>query len=115
VLQNFARISAEEPELFAPNRTHEDNEDPDPFKTGSTHEMSSTHTKRSGKTSASRPSRAWADASGSEEDDCIILEVFDLLPLSYTLPTMSVSDDRGRQVLEHITPLAAEVGDPLAS
>jgi hypothetical protein len=114
VLQNFARISAEEPESFALKRSYEDDEDPDSFKAGSTHEMGSTHTKRSGKTPASRPSRAQADASGSEEDDCIILEVFDPLPLSYAPPVMSVSADRSRQVLEYVTPLAAEVGDPPA-
>jgi hypothetical protein len=115
VLQNFPRISAEEPESLAPRRTHENEEDTDPFKTGNTHEMGSTHTERSGKNPASRPSRARADASGSEDDDCIILEVFDPLPLSYALPAMSDSADRYRQVLEHVTPLSAEVGDPLAS
>jgi hypothetical protein len=114
-LQNFPRISAEEPESFTPRRTHEDDKDPDPFRTGSAHEMGSIHTKRSGKTSASHPSRARADASGSEEDDCIILEVFDPLPLSYALPVMPVLADRGRHVLEHVTPLAAEVGDTPAS
>ncbi|KAM0929126.1 hypothetical protein ACQ4PT_001831 [Festuca glaucescens] len=69
--QNFARINAEVPESYTPGRTHEDDEDPDPFKVGNTHEMGSTHTKRSA--------------------------------------------DQDRQVLEHVTPLAAEVGDPPAS
>ncbi|KAM0857704.1 hypothetical protein ACQ4PT_048304 [Festuca glaucescens] len=113
--QNFARISAEEPESYTPGRTHEDDEDPDPFRTGSAHEMGSSHTSRSGNTSAPRPSRARANDSGSDKDDCVILEVLDPLPLSYVFPAMSVSADRGRQVLEHVTPLAAEVGDPPAS
>jgi hypothetical protein len=89
--------------------------DPDHFKAGSTHEMDATHTTRSGNTSASRPPRARANDSGSEEDDCIILEVLGPLPISYALPAVPVSADRGRQVLEHITPLFAEVGDPSVS
>ena len=44
-----------------------------------------------------------------------MLEVFGPLPLSYALSAMSVSADQDRQVLEHATPLAAEVGDPPAS
>ena len=114
VLQNFARINAEVPESYTPGRTHEDDEDPDPFKVGNTHEMGSTHTKCSGKTPASRPSRARADVSGSDDNDCIMLEVFDPLPLSYALSAILVSADQDRQVLEHATPLAAEVGDPPA-
>ena len=113
MLQNFSRISTEEPASFTPNRTHEDDEDPDPYKAGSTHEMGSTHATRSGNTPASCPSRARADVSGSEEDDCVILEVLDPLPLSYDVPAMPVSADRSHQ--EHVTPLAAEVGDPPAS
>ncbi|KAM0876765.1 hypothetical protein ACQ4PT_035949 [Festuca glaucescens] len=112
--QNFARINAEVPESYTPGRTHEDDEDPDPFKVGNTHEMGSTHTKRSSKTPASRPSRARADTSGSDDDDCIMLEVFDPLPLSYALSAMSVLADQDPQVLEHATPLVAEVGDPPA-
>jgi hypothetical protein len=41
-----------------------------------------------------------------------MLEVLDPLPLSYVFSVMSVSADQDRQVLEHVTPLAAEVGDP---
>jgi hypothetical protein len=77
--------------------------------------MGSSHTSRSGNTSASRPSRALANDPDSDEDDCIILEILDPLPLSYAIPAMSVSTDRCRQVLEHVTPLSAEVGDPLSS
>jgi hypothetical protein len=115
VLQNFARISAEEPESYAPRRTHEDDEDPDHFRIGNVHEMGATHTSRSGNTSASRPSRTRAGDSGSEDDDCVILKVFDPLPLSYAFSSMLVSADQDRQVLEHVTPLDAEVGDPPAS
>ncbi|KAK1652290.1 hypothetical protein QYE76_070095 [Lolium multiflorum] len=71
---NFPRISAEELESFAPRRTHEGDMDPDPFKIGNTHKMGATHTLRLGNTSASCPSRTRASDSGSEEDDCVILE-----------------------------------------
>jgi hypothetical protein len=94
VLKNFPRISAEEPESFAPKRTHEDDVDPDPFKIGNTHEMGATHTSRSGNTSAPRPSRTRAGDFGNKEDDCVTLEVLDPLPLSYDLPAMSISADR---------------------
>nr|XP_051206774.1 actin cytoskeleton-regulatory complex protein PAN1-like [Lolium perenne] len=94
VEKKFARISTEVPESYAPGRTHEDDKDPDPFRPGNSHVMGSTHTKCSGKILASRPSRARADASGSDDDNFIMLE--------------------DRQVLEHVTPLAAEVGVPPA-
>ncbi|KAK1632697.1 hypothetical protein QYE76_007012 [Lolium multiflorum] len=69
--QDFPRISAEEPESFAPKRVFEDDVDPDPYTIGKVHKMGPTHSRR---------------------------------------PT-----DQDRQVLEHVTPLDAEVGDPLAS
>ncbi|KAK1629626.1 hypothetical protein QYE76_003941 [Lolium multiflorum] len=82
--QNFARISAEVPESYAPGRTHEDDEDPYPF------------------------------VPETDDDDCTVLEVFDSLSLSYALSVTPVSADRDPQVLEHVTPLDAEVGDPPA-
>jgi hypothetical protein len=115
VLQNFARISAEEPESFTPSRTEEDKEDPDPFRTSSLHATDSSRTMGSGNSYAFPSSRPRANESGSEEDDCVILEVLDPLPISYALPAIPVSADRDRQVLEHVAPLSAEVGDPPAS
>jgi hypothetical protein len=115
VLQNFARISTEQPDSFTPNRTHEDVEDTDPFSAGSAHEMESTHATGSGNTSIFLPSRARVDDPDSEEDDCIILEVLDPLPISYALPVVPVSADRDSQVLEHVVPLSVEVGGPPAS
>ena len=100
VLQDFPRIAAEEPGSFAPKRLYEDDEDPDPYTVGNVHKMGPTHSRRPGNTPASRPPRAQADAPGSEDDDCIMLEVFDPLPFSYALSAMSVSADQDRQVLE---------------
>jgi hypothetical protein len=68
--------------------------------------MGPTHSRRPGNTSAR------TNAPDSDDDDCIMLEVLVLLPLSYVILVMSVSADQGRQVLEHVTPLDAEVGDP---
>jgi hypothetical protein len=88
--------------------------DLDPFKIGNMQEKGDTHTSRLGNTSAPLPSRTRVGDSGSEDDDCVILNVFDPLPLSYAFSAMSVSADQDRQVLEHVTPLDAEVGDPPA-
>ncbi|KAM0853424.1 hypothetical protein ACQ4PT_051078 [Festuca glaucescens] len=99
-------------EIFCPKRLYEDDEDPDPYMVGNVHKMGPTHSRRPGNTPAPRSPRAQADAPGSEDDDCIMLEVFDPLPFSYALSAMSVSADQDRQVLEHATPLSAEVGDP---
>jgi hypothetical protein len=115
MLQNFARISAEQPASFTPNRTEEDKEDPDPFRTTPVHATDCSRNMSSGNSSAFPSSRTRADESGSEEDDCIILEVLDPLPISYAFPATPVSADPGRQVLENTVPLSAEPGAPLAS
>ncbi|KAM0901505.1 hypothetical protein ACQ4PT_019952 [Festuca glaucescens] len=112
---NFARISAEVPESYTPSCTEEDKEDPDPFRTSTLHATASSHNMGSGNSSAFPSSRPRADESGSEEDDCVILEVLDPLLISYAFSAMPVSADPGRLVLEHATPLSAEVGDPPAS
>ena len=44
-----------------------------------------------------------------------MFEVLDPLPISYVFSATPVSADPGRQVLEHVTLLSAEVGDPPAS
>ena len=82
VLQNFARISAEELESYTPSRTEEDQEDPDPFRTSTSHATDSSRRMGSGNSSAFPSSRPRADESGSEEDDCVILEVLDPLTRS---------------------------------
>jgi hypothetical protein len=114
-VQNFARISAEEPASFTPDRTEEDKEDPDSIQNTPVHEMYSTHNTGSGKPSAFSPSRTRADDTGSEEDDCVILEVLDPVPISYAFFAMPVSADPDRQVLEDTVPLTAKPGAPPAS
>ncbi|KAK1664370.1 hypothetical protein QYE76_052529 [Lolium multiflorum] len=99
---NFSRISAEVPESYTPSRTEEDQEDPDPFRTSNRHATDSSRTMGSGNSSAFPSSKPRANESGSEEDDCVILEVLDPLPISYALFAMPVSADSGRQVLEHV-------------
>jgi hypothetical protein len=84
VLHNFACISAEEPESYAPRRAYEDDKDPNPYRIRNAHEMGATRTSHSGNTSASFPSRSRAGDSGSD-DDCVILEVLYPLHSSYAL------------------------------
>jgi hypothetical protein len=86
VLQNFACISAEQPASFTPNRTEEDKEDPDPFRTTPVHATDSSRNMGSGNSFAFPSSRTRADESGSEEHDCVILEVLDPLPISTRSP-----------------------------
>jgi hypothetical protein len=52
VLQNFARISAEDPESYTPSRTEEDQEDPDPYRTSNRHATNYSRTMGSGNSSA---------------------------------------------------------------
>ncbi|KAK1686025.1 hypothetical protein QYE76_046873 [Lolium multiflorum] len=79
--RNFARIAREEPASYTPNRRFHDDADADPFVKGK-HKMGPTHVKRPGNFSTHHP------ANDSETgDEVVILEV-----------------------LEHVAPLAAEVG-----
>jgi hypothetical protein len=114
VLQDFPRISAEEPESFAAKRIFQDDVDPNPYTIGNVHKMGPTHSRCPGNPSASDPSGTWAAGSGSDGDDCVVLEVFDSLALSCAFSVTPVSADREPQVLEHVTPIDAEVGDPPA-
>jgi hypothetical protein len=77
--------------------------------------MDATHNTGSGKPSAPSSSRTRADDTGSEEDDCVILEVFDPIPISYAFLAMPVSADPDRQVLENTVHLSANPGAPPAS
>ena len=77
--------------------------------------MDATHNTGSGKPSSPSPSSARAGDAGSEEDDCVILEVYDPIPISYAFPAMPVSADLDRQVLENTVPLSANPGAPPAS
>jgi hypothetical protein len=115
MLQNFARISAEQPDSFTPNHTEEDMEDPDPFRTTPVHATDSSRNMGSGNSSAFPSSRTWADESGSEEDDCVILEVLDPLPISYAFSATLILADTDRQVLENTMPLSAKPGAPPTS
>ena len=72
--------------------------------------MDPTRNTGSGKPSASSTSRPRANDSSSEEDDCIILEVLDPIPISYAFPAMPVSADPDRQVEENTVPLSAKPG-----
>jgi hypothetical protein len=62
----------------------------------------------SSKPSAPFSSRARADDTGSEDGDCIILEVYDPLPISYAYPANPVSDDPESQVVENAALLITE-------
>ncbi|KAK1649244.1 hypothetical protein QYE76_067049 [Lolium multiflorum] len=110
--QNFSRWRREEPASFTADRTEEDKEDPDSIQNTLVHDMDATHNTGSDKPSAPSSSRTRADDSGSEEDDCVILEVFDPIPISYVFPVMPVSADPDRQVVEDTVPLSAKRGAP---
>jgi hypothetical protein len=99
---------------FTPNRTEEHEEDPDSIQNTPVHEMDTTHNKGSGKPSAFSPTRTRANDTGSEEDDCVILEVLDPIPISYVFPAMPVSADPDRQVVEDTVPISAKPGAPPA-
>jgi hypothetical protein len=62
----------------------------------------------SGKPSAPSSPRARADDTGSEDDDFIILEVLDPLPISFTYPVKPVLADPDDQVVEDAAPLVSE-------
>jgi hypothetical protein len=53
--------------------------DPDPFVIGNVHKMGPTHSRRPGNIHDPRP----ANASDSDDDGCIMLEVFDPLSSTY--------------------------------
>jgi hypothetical protein len=61
-----------------------------------------------GKTPAPHPSRTWADDASSDDDDCIILEVYDPVPNSYAYSVNPASADPDAQVLEDTMSLAAQ-------
>jgi hypothetical protein len=112
-VQNFARWSIEEPAEFTVDRAEEDEEDPNSIQ--NTPEMDATHNMGSGMSSAPRPSTARACDAGSEEDDCVILEVIEPVPISYAFFATPVLADPDRQVLENTVPLSANPGAPPAS
>jgi hypothetical protein len=62
----------------------------------------------SGKPSEPYSSRARADDTGIKDDDCIILEVYDPLSISYAFPANPVLADPESQVLENAAPLVTE-------
>jgi hypothetical protein len=113
-IQNFSRWRREEPTSFTADRTEEDKEDPDSIQNTLVHDMDATHNTGSGKPSAPSSSRTRVDDSGSEEYDCVILEVFDPIPFSCVFPAMPVSADLDRQVVEDTVPLSAKPGAPPA-
>ncbi|KAK1618078.1 hypothetical protein QYE76_023595 [Lolium multiflorum] len=80
--QNFVRITFEEPASYTPKRIFDDDVDADPYVKGK-HKMGPTHSRRPGNFSSQKP----ANASDSDDDEVVVLEV-----------------------LEHVTPLSAEVG-----
>nr|XP_051211524.1 uncharacterized protein LOC127329017 [Lolium perenne] len=88
--RNFSRIAKEEPPSYAPNRRFHDDSDADPYVKGR-HKMGPKRVRRPGNFSTPHP------ANGSDIDDEVVI----------------------LEVVEHVAPLAAEVGqeflDNLAS
>jgi hypothetical protein len=109
-VHKFTRIRDKEQASITSDRTEEDEEDPDSVQNTPFHKMDATHNSGSGKPSTPSSSRARADDTGSEEDECVILEVYDPIPISYAFPVMPVSADPERQVVENAVPLSAMSG-----
>ncbi|KAM0895907.1 hypothetical protein ACQ4PT_023559 [Festuca glaucescens] len=105
---NFRRQGLEEPAEFTADQTEWDQEDPDSVQNTHVHEMDAILDSGSGKPSAPSPSRARADDTGSDDDDCIILEVYDPVPISYAYPADSASADPETQVVENAVLLTIE-------
>jgi hypothetical protein len=85
-----------------------DQEDPDSVQNTAVHEMDAILDSGSGKTSAHTSSRAQSNDSGSDDDDCIMLEVYDPVPISYAYPSDSASAHPETQVVENAVPLTVE-------
>jgi hypothetical protein len=62
----------------------------------------------SGKPSAPSPSRDRADDTDNEDDDCIILEVHDPMPISFAYPANPFLADPENKVVEDAAPLVSE-------
>ncbi|KAM0920905.1 hypothetical protein ACQ4PT_007153 [Festuca glaucescens] len=106
VLERFPRILAEVPESFEPKRLLSDDVDPDPYVPGNVHKMGPTHSRHPGNFSAQNPANA-----SDTDDDVVVLEVFTCFPYLIFFFVRPVPADQSPQVLEHTTPLAAEMGD----
>jgi hypothetical protein len=83
--------------------------DPDPYVPGNIHKMGPTHSRRPGNFSAQNPANA-----SDTDDDVVVLEVLYLLSFLYFFFVRPATADQNPQVVEHVTPLAVEVGDPPA-
>jgi hypothetical protein len=54
----------------------------------------------SGRTTAPHPLRIWENDGRDDDDDCVILEVYDLMQISYAYSLEQASANPGAQVLE---------------
>jgi hypothetical protein len=78
MLQNFTRIASEEPASYTPKRIFDDDVDADSYVKGK-HKMGPTHSRRPGNFSPQKP----ANASDSDDDEVVVLELLCTLSLSY--------------------------------
>ncbi|KAM0833813.1 hypothetical protein ACQ4PT_064034 [Festuca glaucescens] len=105
---NFRRQKLEAPAEYTADRTELDEEDPDSIQNKPLDEMDADFNAGSGKTPVPHPSRTWADDASIDDDDCVLLEVYDHVPISYAYSVDSASADPDAQVLEDTRPLAAQ-------
>jgi hypothetical protein len=82
IFQNFKRQKADEITEYAADQNELDEEDPDSVQNNTFDEMDADPLVGSGKTPAPHPSEIWAEEDFSD-DDCVILDVYDPVPLSY--------------------------------
>jgi hypothetical protein len=68
----------EVPESFTAKRLHLDSEDLDPYIVGNVHKMGPTHSRCPGNFSDQNPANA-----SDTDNDVVVLEVLDQLPLTY--------------------------------
>jgi hypothetical protein len=106
--QNFTRQTREAAAAYTADRPELDKEDRDSVQNTPLDEMDPNLNAGSGKTPASHPSRTWADDASSDDDDWIIFEVYDHVPISYAYSLDPASADPDAQVMENDVPLAAQ-------
>jgi hypothetical protein len=108
--KNFRRQKRAEPAKFTADRIEWDVEDMDSVQNTLVHEMDDILDSGPGKPLKPSSSRARADDTGNEEDECVILEVYDPIPISYAFPAIPISADPESQVVENAMPLSAMPG-----
>jgi hypothetical protein len=109
-LQKFERQSTKNNQITFPvDRADRDIDDSDSLQNAPPPEEEDADINPdSDKAPAPHPLRTWAYDGGDDDYDCIMLEVYDRMPISYAYPMDLASADPDAQVVENAVPLAAQ-------